>query len=286
MPDLDLRCERDFGSVITDAIAMLGAHAGQFFPALAAIVAVPIVAEEVVEVALGGDSLPGPFDLFDPAVTWLVGTATLAYLLLYEEGFLERGEPLDLSALWRAMRPLLWPVAAVQLLGFGSLVLLGTLAYRIGVASGSLSVGIAAGLIAFGVVIVVYPGFALAVPAAVMEGGGPVASLRRGYALSKDYFLQTVALLIVVQMLRSVVVRTTKGASHLAATQAESAWEPLGVVIGSLASVSVTLVSALLGTVFYAVLMLQYTNLVERIDAPSLDGRIEDIGMPDETPLF
>lgn len=279
MADLDLRCERSFGAVITDALAVLSAHGRAFFPPLFVIIAVPALLEGLVQAALGAP-LPAALDLPLPVTRCLVAAATIAYLLLYEDGFFEAESALGVAALWRAMVPLLWPIFAVRLVGLGSLFGLGWLAYEAASAAGSLTAGGVGLVLWVGVAIVVVPGLVLAIPAAVMEGQGPLASLRRGYGLSKDYFFETVGVLVVTLLLLAVVRDT-----------ADIAGEAVGGLfasglVGSGVDAVLGIARSLAGALFYAVVTLQYFSIVARTDAPALDERVGLIGADEEPPLF
>ena len=177
--------------MISDTLSVLGSNLGTFLPALFVVSAAPLLLL-IVALALAGPLLGGMVgSLAVLPLLWVMVAATFAYFLLYEDGFFETGGALSPGVLWAATKPLVGPIVSVQLVTalvfFGPAVLIGAVAASLD--WWPLLIGLF--VVWIPLMFVFIPGIALATPAAVMEGDGPLDAIKRGIALAKDYWGQT-----------------------------------------------------------------------------------------------
>jgi hypothetical protein len=279
--------DRAPGAIVADTFTVLGAHAARFYPALCLAVALPVFAGIGMK-AMEGEALPAAVaDLPIPWVSWvsnwMVAVATMAYLLLYLDGYFDDRQRLELDDLWHSMRPLLRPLALVMVLGLGWLSVLAAVVVETATAMGAMTVGIVGVLALFGIFLVIFPGMMLAIPVAAVEEEGVWVSLRRGYSLSKDYFLQTFGVLLILILIRALLNDAINvGKAVLVA----DAWAAPSIerAVDGFARVT----SYLLNSMLYAGITFQYFSLVVREEqAVVLHERVEQIGEEeDEEPLF
>ena len=124
------------------------------------------------------------------------------------------------------------------------------------------------------------PGIALATPAAVMEGDGPLDAIKRGIALAKDYWGQTFGVYFIASLLASVFAIPFSMAGSFIGLFVEG-------TVGSGLYGLLTALGYLGYTVLFGALLVQYLNLVERKEGHGLSERVEEIGLDDdEEPLF
>ena len=277
---IELRRERTFGQVISDTLSVLGAHLGTFLPALFVVVAVPLL------VLIGALTVVGPFvggmiaGLVALPLFWTMLAATFAYFLLYEDGFFARGERLNPGVLWSATKPLILPIIWVQLaigvLAFAPFAIVGYLAAE--QESWALFAGLA--IVGLPLLFVFLPAIVMATPAAVMEGGNPIESLRRGVALTKEHWGQTFGVYFVASILAAVFGLPFSMSASFVMLFVEG-------TVGAAVFGVLTALGYVGYTVLFGALLVQYFNLVERKEGHQLEARVEEIGMDDdEEPLF
>ena len=293
-PDpIPLRRRRTTLEVVGDAFRIVRDDAGQILKAMLPIVAVPIVLNLLVSYvsgqldmafsldALRGDpealaqanpmfANPGWFVLsmvLSLVSSWLIVSASYAYVVLYQEGETDELTP---AALWAATKPLLGPIAGLTIsvvLAYLCVILLGIIPCLGAIASLVITVWALP-------VLMMLPSARVFDAHSTKEAFGRVRGLIKGewgqsFGTALVFFLALMAFGIVLFLVIGAVA----------------------AVLKSVAVVLLALVSSVLSVWFYVAFAvagtLMYFNLLE-LEGPELDERVDEIGIDadDEQPLF
>jgi hypothetical protein len=229
---------------------------------------------------------------------YLLGYALALGASIFAVSRLHLGKPTSISHSYGEIKPFVWRILGVVLLGFlivAALMAIGMLAVALPIASGAL-LGIAGKIVAtlVGVVLLVVCliyavrfslSFALATPVCMLEKRGVVDSLKRSRVLAKG----SIGRIFLVSLLAGViagalslalniptyVAAAEAGAKHQALSMTMQMWQLAGGFVAS------TLAGPI-GTI--AIALIYYDERVRK-EAFDLQLMMEAIGMPKPAPL-
>ncbi|ADG78070.1 proline-rich domain-containing protein [Tsukamurella paurometabola] len=121
------------------------------------------------------------------------------------------GDRTDAGSAWRALKPRLWPlIGLVVIQGLIYLVptmlLIAMLVLVLGGSWAAAAILAVLGLVlVFVVMLGLMPAFALATAAVVLEGRGPIDSLRRGFQLQRPGYWRLLGILVLTYLITSIV---------------------------------------------------------------------------------